>query len=174
MSEPQQRGGFGGNKNTRRFDGGGSGRPNFGGQYDKRGGNVGGRPTQLFKATCSHCGKPCEVPFRPSGDKPVYCKECFMRRKENLSRGEGRRETGARDFEKRGVSPAFSPAPQGGSVRLDDLKRQIDSMNTKLDSVLQKLGGAGSQATKQAEGKVRGTAKRAAKKSRKSSKSSKK
>ncbi|HOG53748.1 MAG TPA: zinc-binding protein, partial [Bacillota bacterium] len=26
---------------------------------------------------CSQCGAPCKVPFQPSGDKPVYCSECF-------------------------------------------------------------------------------------------------
>lgn len=31
----------------------------------------------LFKATCEKCGSACEVPFRPNGSKPVYCKACF-------------------------------------------------------------------------------------------------
>ncbi|MBF0569297.1 MAG: hypothetical protein HQL18_00775 [Candidatus Omnitrophica bacterium] len=36
---------------------------------------------QLFPATCADCKKDCELPFKPSGDRPVYCKECFSRRK---------------------------------------------------------------------------------------------
>lgn len=32
---------------------------------------------QLFKATCEDCGAPCEVPFRPSAGKPVFCDACF-------------------------------------------------------------------------------------------------
>ena len=35
----------------------------------------------LHKAICAECKKECEVPFRPSGDRPVYCKECFSKRK---------------------------------------------------------------------------------------------
>ncbi|MCM8776408.1 MAG: hypothetical protein NC930_08715 [Candidatus Omnitrophica bacterium] len=35
----------------------------------------------LHKAICADCRKDCEVPFRPSGDRPVYCKECFAKRK---------------------------------------------------------------------------------------------
>ncbi|MFA5271106.1 MAG: CxxC-x17-CxxC domain-containing protein [Candidatus Omnitrophota bacterium] len=35
----------------------------------------------MHKAICADCRKPCEVPFRPSGDRPVYCQECFSRRK---------------------------------------------------------------------------------------------
>ncbi len=32
---------------------------------------------EMFRATCDECRKSCEVPFRPSGDKPVYCSNCF-------------------------------------------------------------------------------------------------
>jgi len=32
---------------------------------------------KMFRATCSDCGKSCEVPFQPSSGKPVYCSECF-------------------------------------------------------------------------------------------------
>ncbi len=46
-----------------------------------RGGRMGDRgERQMFTTTCSSCGKPAEVPFRPSGDKPVYCKDCFQPR----------------------------------------------------------------------------------------------
>ena len=45
------------------------------------GGGYGGRPREMFKATCADCKKECEVPFRPSGDRPVYCKDCFAKRK---------------------------------------------------------------------------------------------
>ena len=38
-----------------------------------------GRP--MFRATCADCQKECELPFKPSGDRPVYCKECFAKRK---------------------------------------------------------------------------------------------
>ena len=35
----------------------------------------------LHKAICADCNKECEVPFRPSQDRPVYCKDCFSKRK---------------------------------------------------------------------------------------------
>lgn len=35
----------------------------------------------LYKAICADCNKACEVPFKPSGDRPVYCKECFAKRR---------------------------------------------------------------------------------------------
>ena len=39
------------------------------------------RERTLHKAICADCSKECEVPFRPTGDRPVYCRECFAKRK---------------------------------------------------------------------------------------------
>jgi len=36
----------------------------------------------LYPATCASCGKQTEVPFKPSGDRPVYCQDCYRRRRE--------------------------------------------------------------------------------------------
>lgn len=35
----------------------------------------------MYKAVCADCRKECEVPFKPSGERPVYCRECFARKK---------------------------------------------------------------------------------------------
>ena len=34
-------------------------------------------PREMHKAVCADCKNECEVPFKPSEDRPVYCKECF-------------------------------------------------------------------------------------------------
>ena len=39
------------------------------------------RDRVLYEAICADCSKVCEVPFKPSEDRAVYCKECFTRRK---------------------------------------------------------------------------------------------
>ena len=39
------------------------------------------RDRVLHKAICADCNRECEVPFRPSQDRPVYCKDCFSKRK---------------------------------------------------------------------------------------------
>jgi CxxC-x17-CxxC domain-containing protein len=44
------------------------------------GGGAGGGAREMFQATCSTCGKVAEVPFKPRGDKPVYCRDCFQSR----------------------------------------------------------------------------------------------
>ncbi|MGI6241650.1 MAG: CxxC-x17-CxxC domain-containing protein [Candidatus Omnitrophota bacterium] len=38
-------------------------------------------PRSLYQAVCADCLKTCEVPFKPSGDRPVYCPECWAIRK---------------------------------------------------------------------------------------------
>lgn len=51
------------------------------GNRGERGENRGQRPpVTMHSAICSSCGKNCEVPFRPTGDKPVYCRDCFAGR----------------------------------------------------------------------------------------------
>ena len=43
------------------------------------------RERVFHKATCADCKKECEVPFKPTGDRPVYCKECFSKRKKETA-----------------------------------------------------------------------------------------
>ncbi|NOZ80628.1 MAG: DNA-directed RNA polymerase [DPANN group archaeon] len=38
-------------------------------------------PKEMHKAVCADCGNECEVPFKPSGDRPVYCRDCFRKHK---------------------------------------------------------------------------------------------
>jgi len=62
----------------RRFDNrrnNSGGRSNFGGR-----GNFDGRPQQKHKAICSACKKECEVPFKPTEGREVFCHECFKKR----------------------------------------------------------------------------------------------
>ncbi len=35
---------------------------------------------EMFPAVCSACGKSTTVPFQPTGDKPVYCRDCYQPR----------------------------------------------------------------------------------------------
>ena len=46
----------------------------------QQGGSVGdshGAPREMHPAVCAQCGKDTTVPFKPRGDKPVYCRDCF-------------------------------------------------------------------------------------------------
>lgn len=33
----------------------------------------------MYDTVCSNCGRPCQVPFEPRGDRPVYCSDCFRK-----------------------------------------------------------------------------------------------
>ena len=57
---------YGGDGGSSYGDGGGYG----GGSYSRA-------PREMFDATCARCGKETQVPFRPSGARPVYCSDCF-------------------------------------------------------------------------------------------------
>lgn len=95
----------------RSFGGGGRGfgdRGGFRGRSDR--GDRGDR--QMFKTVCSNCGKDCEVPFKPTGDKPVYCSDCFEK-------------MGGRDDRK----PSREPRNDG----------RLDEVNAKLDKILSLL-----------------------------------
>jgi len=70
------RGGFGGGRGGFRDrdsdDGGfGGGRGGFGRDRGER------RPLEMHEVVCDKCKKKCEVPFKPTAGKPVYCRECF-------------------------------------------------------------------------------------------------
>ena len=70
------------------------------------------RGPKKHKATCDACGKSCEVPFKPTAGKPVYCDDCFSK---GDNKSEGRKS--------------------GGSVG----SKEIEQLNIKLDAILKRL-----------------------------------
>ncbi|MEK7545484.1 MAG: CxxC-x17-CxxC domain-containing protein [Patescibacteria group bacterium] len=73
---------------------------------------------QLFKATCASCGNGCEVPFKPNGSKPVYCRACF-----------GNEKAGATDYKEfKRAAPAE-----------DRSKEQFAAINAKLDMIIKAM-----------------------------------
>ena len=110
-------GGFGGrDRRSGGFSRGGSGgsRGGFGGGRSFNGHRSSG-PREMHDATCSKCGKECQVPFRPTGEKPVLCSECF----------------GGRDLRNGNNSRPFQPRsqPAGDS-------KQMEQINAKLDKII--------------------------------------
>ena len=93
-----------------------------------RGGRDFGRERQMFKATCSNCGKECEVPFKPTGSKPVYCRDCFRTMRPSDSRSNYDRSSRKPNFENSNRNSAY---PQ--------YKEQFEAINIKLDKILKLL-----------------------------------
>ncbi len=125
-------GGGGGNR------GGGFRGGNGGGGF--RGGNSGGRgDVTMHKATCDECHKSCEVPFRPSGDKPVYCSDCFSSKRDDTDRGNDRGPR--RDFGDRGPKRDFGNKPNSFAKPMqvqtnDGVAKQLSDINSKLDRLV--------------------------------------
>jgi len=42
---------------------------------------------QLYNVTCANCGKQTQVPFKPTGDRPVYCRDCYMEQRKGRTGG---------------------------------------------------------------------------------------
>ena len=34
----------------------------------------------MHDAICAKCGKKCQVPFRPTSGKPIFCRDCYGRK----------------------------------------------------------------------------------------------
>ena len=61
----------------RRASGGGGGASSYGNGGGFNGGGGFARPREMHDATCARCGNETQVPFRPTGARPVYCSDCF-------------------------------------------------------------------------------------------------
>lgn len=65
-------------------------RPRFGDSPRPPFGETGRGPVEMHSAVCDNCGRQCEVPFRPTSGKPVYCSNCFENKGGSSSRPERR------------------------------------------------------------------------------------
>lgn len=143
------------------------GKKSFGGDRGGFRGNDRGDRPQMFHATCAECGKDCEVPFKPSGSKPVYCSNCFGKKDGGNDRFERRGsdkfsfgdkpmfkavcDSCGKDcevpFRPTGEKPVYckdcfgkSEKSHGSSApRMDQYKSQLDELNKKLDDILKML-----------------------------------
>ena len=107
------------------------------GDYNRGGRSGGGRfrgrdfdrrdsgPREMHKAVCDECGKNCEVPFRPSGDKPIFCSDCFEKKNGGREKRSDRRGGGS-NFAK-------------GDNTNKQLLEQVTALNTKLAKILEIL-----------------------------------
>jgi len=109
--------------------GGRFGRRDFGGDRNRE------RP-EMHSAICSSCGKECQLPFRPSGDRPVYCRDCFAKTngaepRRNFDRNDRRDDRGG----SRPPFRKFDNDTSGKSLR----KLQFEALDAKLDKILNLL-----------------------------------
>ncbi len=68
-------------REAKRMRKGDSGGPRGG---PRSGGRPVGGPREFFPAICAECGKEAQLPFKPRGDRPVYCSDCFAKRRSSI------------------------------------------------------------------------------------------
>lgn len=128
------------------------------------GGRDGGRPS-MHPATCDECGKSCEVPFIPSGGKPIYCNDCFGKNKNSSPQRSGGRDSGRTSFRDKQMfsavcdkchkncevpfkpsgdkpiycSDCFGQNRDAGGKNIGPAKEQFEIINSKLDKILKAL-----------------------------------
>lgn len=143
------------------------GKKNFDNDRGFRGRNERSERPQMHKAICADCGRECEVPFRPTGDRPVFCSDCFGEKKPSENRFERRdmsrpsfndkpmyeavcdkcHKTCEVPFRPTGEKPVFcsdcfgrdEKNNRGNSVDSSQYKNQFEVINTKLDNILKML-----------------------------------
>lgn len=107
----------------------------FGGDRNRGRGFGNDREREMFQTTCSNCGRTCEVPFRPTGEKPVYCNDCFSEIKDSdggrSKRSEfgGGRDGGFRERNNR----RQENKPSGGN---NEVQKQLAEVSSKLDKLI--------------------------------------
>ena len=106
--------------------------------------SFGGRDSRrplLHDAVCDECGKDCKVPFKPSGEKPVYCSDCF----EKKGGSDSSRSRDRRDFPRRSFGGGDSRRPSQSNINnrsISQLVEKIEILNTKLGKIIDLLSSA--------------------------------
>jgi len=111
--------GFNGRSSGRSGGFGGRREGGFGGSRGRSSGGFGNRRPEMHDVICDKCKAECQVPFRPTGDKPVLCSDCF-RKDGGASRDSSR---APRDFGGSSSSSGMSPD-------------QFKQINAKLDKII--------------------------------------
>ncbi|MBW6440812.1 hypothetical protein K0B03_02140 [Patescibacteria group bacterium] len=89
----------------------------------------------MHQAVCDQCGKSCEVPFRPSEGKPIYCNLCFGGKKnEGSERGSDRFSQEKNNSYKAPRRNDYSDNSSKGNN--DELKNQLVLLNSKMDRLI--------------------------------------
>lgn len=135
-----QRFGGGSNRNHERNGGG-----KFGGGQNRgfKGADKSqDRGGEMFSAICSSCGRSCEVPFKPSPDKPVYCSACFGKKSQEMNREFSNKDKGMRrepEFKRDSRDERPARHEQSNDKGHEELKKQLSSLEGKVNRILDML-----------------------------------
>jgi CxxC-x17-CxxC domain-containing protein len=94
----------------------------------------------VHETVCDKCGVKCDVPFKPTNNKPIYCRSCYRQINSGSS------VSSDRNNDRPNSSKSEFREPRSNSFEnmalLDaqaDLKREIEKINQKLDKIMKTL-----------------------------------
>lgn len=91
-------------------------------------------PVTMHQAVCDQCGKSCDVPFRPTEGKPIYCNDCFGGRKSDNDRGNKKFSQEKFNNHKAFARGDFRSSSNKGNN--NELKEQLVILNSKMDRLI--------------------------------------
>lgn len=112
------------------------------GNYNQGSNRGGGRNDSrdnkpMFPAVCAECERKCEVPFKPTGNKPVLCRDCFSKGKDNGPSRDQRDNN--RSFGRADRQDSERPRKTMNEGRNEHYDLEFEKLNHKLDKILQRL-----------------------------------
>lgn len=94
---------------------------------------------QMYDAVCENCGKACQIPFKPTSGRPVFCNNCFKKDGDRGNSNYGNRSFPRRDMDRRNDSPReFREAKPEKPIQTLS-QEQFETLNTKLNQILRYL-----------------------------------
>lgn len=71
------------------------------GRFDRRDSPRRSTRIEMHEVICDKCGEKCEVPFKPTSSKPVYCSECYSKEDSRTPRGRSSSNSGLDEINKK-------------------------------------------------------------------------
>lgn len=96
------------------------------------------RPS-MHDATCSSCGKDCQVPFRPTGSRPIFCSICFDKQGGGSSEKFGEKSFDRPRFGDKRKREFERDNTIAETKNAEHLKAEFARLHAKLDMLLQAL-----------------------------------
>jgi CxxC-x17-CxxC domain-containing protein len=81
---------------------------------------------EMTEVICAKCGRNCEVPFKPTSDKPVYCRNCF-------------KQEGPSDFGNKPSNFSSRERFNRSEPKSGQSSEELEKINRKLDKIMRAL-----------------------------------
>ena len=114
----------------------------------------GSRDREMFSAICDECGNECQLPFKPSSSKPVYCSKCFEERGERSGLHDKPEYNRNQNRNFGNSSRDNNAGAMNTEKEIIDLKAQLNNVNQKLDKIMLALNMQSEKTVQKVEEKI--------------------